>query len=45
MQAVLTHRLFADVEAGELLSLLWELDLVALGLDSGGVRKSLVRVW
>lgn len=34
MQAVLTHRLFADAEAGESVSLLWDLDLVAFRLGS-----------
>ena len=36
MQAVLTHRLFADAEAGEPLSLFlswdWALDLLGLGI-------------
>lgn len=45
MHAVLTHRRFADAEAGEPLSLLWDLDLVALGLDSGAVGKSFVGIW
>lgn len=45
MQAVLTHRLFADAEAGEPLSLLCDLDLVALGRESAGEGKSLVSVW
>lgn len=45
MHAVLTHRLFADAEAGEPLSLLWDLDLVAFGLDSVAVGKSFVGVW
>ena len=31
MQAVLTHLLLADAEAGESLSLLWDLDLFVLG--------------
>ena len=45
MHAVLTQRLFADAEAGEPLSLLWDLDLVAFGLDSVAVGKSFVGVW
>ena len=43
MQAVLTHRLFADAEAGEPLSLFlswdWALDLLGLGL---GIELELV---
>lgn len=45
MQAVLTHRLFADAEAGEPLSLLCDLDLPGFGLDSAAVGKSFVGVW
>ena len=45
MQAVLTHRLFADAEAGEPLSLLCDLDLLALGMESTAEGKSLVGVW
>ena len=45
MQAVLTHRLFADAEAGEPLSLLCDLDLVALGMESAAKGESLVGVW
>ena len=46
MQAVLTHRLFAEAEAGEALSLLcdWDLDRIALGTESGAVEELSVGV-